>query len=1350
MNKGHGLFAGTFLAGAFLFHTGGGPPAESRNLPARQVEGLSVLVQDPRAQSVVRGEGPWLASCRYWAPSKDSTATRAADSGSDGGRSQAALGKNKDTSATSETRGELQDDRACSAGMNERWGIPEPGSHDVESPQIRTAIAIVPDPVHTHLSLGFDRTIQVLLQAAGDNGYLSSYYWLPWRTGHGSWQPDASSGKELAQAEARERQPGLIILKPNVDPKGDDLSLSSSYYKVIYVFLVAETPTEGVDGFQFQNALSYQSQIQKIAGSNSADSAGGSNATIIGPTYSGSAASLRAAIEKGCPPGQAQCPAAFDVFGSTQTVLSVGELMSSGNGNPSRVNYFSFAAHVSYNMEEFLKQAVASGYDPARIAVLSEDGTVFGSNGLAYRGRMDRVANSENESTEQKKNDPEKFDPDGKVLYMHFPREIAVLRNKSVGSDPFPITSGNAPSPYLHFSVKDSNGQDSVLQFSPEHSPLSQESQLMAIARELNGRRSKVVAISASDPLDEIFLARFFRRTCPDARLVFVQSDLLMARDVDVLPYVGSITVSPYSFMTKLFRTQGIGGARVYTDTGSEAYYNAASFSFWRQRTNQNPGRQSSAAKPSPERVPLEGYRFDATETYLRPPALWVTTLGSDGYYPLGLVHPCPNDSTKNNPIFNRLMPQVRFDDRKRPIASDQPCDLSQANSRVKLPVDRCTVPAAHPALQWEALCGLVIILCIFHAVVIRSAKYDSSLTHDLDVQNNDQPHRRSVYIRFSTSMLASMALVLAIPLFVMEIIVPFSALSLGEAALTLVSGLVALRAGFRATRGNCEWRKVQSPANATSSALFRGATLLRNWISANVYSVFNAMAAATILLIPALWTYICMNNTHHGTRLRPLHYCDSAGLSFAFRCLHPLNGVSPLIPVLLLLFGWYLWGLFQTWRMCFSESKRPRLPKRLNGGSDVSLFVSDESLNHAGDPDSFGLYKRLGCLLVTRGLIRWLLDSQNAGMDLAIAAGYLVAAGWFSLASPFRSIDHLMSSVGNCWSCPYEILIGLLFFPLFWCACSGWLRLILVWASLKNELLVPLENFPLRFAFSKLQGKGWMTVLSRVGMDEQRRDLDRCVESMRQMLHLTDLKRSLSKDQRDRLEKASRPFLRSNLPPAMQNPERPRNFTDTEQVEMNMAAFSEELLSCVLIPFWENERTGLVESDDAESFPLKARRSESEADASRLPVELHAGHSSEYPRRILAAEEFLAMRYMTLIRAVLGNMRYMMLFFSITFVLTIVAWNSYPFQPREMGDWLFTSVLLVLSLGMVWIFAQMHRDPILSRVTATRQNELGWDFYVRIISFGAIPILTWLAYQFPEVGSTLYNLVQPGASAFK
>jgi hypothetical protein len=134
----------------------------------------------------------------------------------------------------------------------------------------------------------------------------------------------------------------------------------------------------------------------------------------------------------------------------------------------------------------------------------------------------------------------------------------------------------------------------------------------------------------------------------------------------------------------------------------------------------------------------------------------------------------------------------------------------------------------------------------------------------------------------------------------------------------------------------------------------------------------------------------------------------------------------------------------------------------------------------------------------------------------------------------------------------------------------------------------------------------------------------------------------------------------------------------------------------------------------------------------------------------IRVAEEFLAIRYVSLIRAVLVNMRYLLVFVSAVFVLTIVAWNSYPFQPRQSIDEAFTGLLVLLGAGVTWIFVQMHRNPILSRITNTSANELGFDFYVRLVSFGAVPVLTWLAYQFPELGGTLFKFIQPGLEVIK
>jgi hypothetical protein len=42
-------------------------------------------------------------------------------------------------------------------------------------------------------------------------------------------------------------------------------------------------------------------------------------------------------------------------------------------------------------------------------------------------------------------------------------------------------------------------------------------------------------------------------------------------------------------------------------------------------------------------------------------------------------------------------------------------------------------------------------------------------------------------------------------------------------------------------------------------------------------------------------------------------------------------SGVSPVVPVLLLLFSWYLWAFFQTWRLRFSDDATPGFCPRVH-----------------------------------------------------------------------------------------------------------------------------------------------------------------------------------------------------------------------------------------------------------------------------------------------------------------------------------------------------------------------------------------------------------------------------------
>ena len=74
---------------------------------------------------------------------------------------------------------------------------------------------------------------------------------------------------------------------------------------------------------------------------------------------------------------------------------------------------------------------------------------------------------------------------------------------------------------------------------------------------------------------------------------------------------------------------------------------------------------------------------------------------------------------------------------------------------------------------------------------------------------------------------------------------------------------------------------------------------------------------------------------------------------------------------------------------------------------------------------------------------------------------------------------------------------------------------------------------------------------------------------------------------------------------------------------------------------------------------------------------------------------------------------------------------------------------ILIVALA-AFVIAQMSRDTTLSHITNTTPGELGWDFWVRITSFVAIPLLSLLSAQFPQIGRFLFSWAQPALNTFK
>jgi hypothetical protein len=1261
------------------------------------------------AEKPETGEGPWLASCRYWAVVRTNEPHPAKTTPPTVGFKLKPSATGIEGSITG-----LSESPATCEKNHDSWGIPSKNSSP--TPEIHAIIATVTDPVHSHLALEFDRSIDAILQAAADNGYLASSYWLPWPSP--SLQPISAqpSASDQAAQRKRELQPGLIILKYSPVANDPD-AVVTSFYRVIYLFLVAESPALGMNGEQLRNALQHEAKLHYDYRASLSMSKLSNELAFIGPHWSGSASSLRQALAsaasgtgilaKNAVPtsNPKSIPKISKIVGAGATSSEVAQCEINGPPLPAplKIQYISFGEDTRYE-ENQLRGAFyeSDRNDSGKTAILGEDNTVFGVSNLADDDQH-RIAS--------KLCAPEQNPPaSDKPLYIHFPREISLLRNAQSNSS---TSSSQPPSPYLTLSLKDPGSDDLISKFSSTQTALSQEAQLMEIERRLQKLHVRHILISSSNVLDQIFLARELRRACPNASIIFYNGgDLLVERDVDNAPYIGSLTVSPYGLFTfdPAFHNSIRSPAerRVFSDARGAALYNAASYIFWLH----------SEYPQKPDNPPLTStFRKAGTPPQQQFP-LFVTAVGIDGYYPLGILSPCASDSTA---ILTNI-----YGEKTPPCIDD------------KTPIPTPSLPSAVPSMAWYVFCCFVFALNVTHAIAMQMASYWSEWTRDLAVKQNDQPRRRAVYIHIGNSMLISMALVLTIPWFIVGRLTRETSWPWCVAALTLLSALVA-----------------------TVFTLFRTGHYLRkpkhftDGHQVTLYPFFNLLAVLAVIVVFTLMLCICLqDHSSLGTTY--------AGYFFSYRCLHPISGISPIIPILLLLFAWYLWAGSQTARLRFSSMNRPRLPERVSSTSSYPLYVTDQSLQYGKSKISHYLVENIDSLLITRtlaqrftgwqpGVLNWVLGLTYFGLFMTCAFG-------LHIESLGRFLHFGQFPYGSLTA--YEWLIAIFFYPLVMIALSGWCRVLLIWSELKSGLLEPLERMPFRLAFSRISEVDWVTMLSQSGLSIRWRDMARSTESIRQIMHAVKIVQRAGPVGSQSLKAAEAALNRQITQlllylriPDESNPEfgheRIKNEKGediefdlpSEQCERDLcfiyalenrfAGFSEKLLQHVLIPYWDKKRIGLVNEVDLESVP---NVSPTEPD----PPEIHL------------AEEFLVIRYIAFIRIVLVNIRHLMLFVSLAFVLAIVGWNSYPFQPRQQLDWCFTILMLCLGTGFVWVFAQMHRNPILSRITSTTPGELGSDFYLRLITFGAVPVLTWLAYQFPEFGGGLFRLLQPSLEVAK
>jgi hypothetical protein len=1183
-----------------------------------------------------------------------------------------------------------------------RWCFPEGGAH------YRFLFATVPDPVDTHLALDFDRRIEAILDAAQASGFSYDRYWLPWEPGYVPLE-DNSEGHRKILHQLRSEQPGLLLLRrlpvPNSGPGGATSDQNSDAQKIdqkpeiLFVFLIGETPTAGIHRLQFANAMRYMKEIDRSQYDPQDPRILTSPVRVLGPSFSGSAYSLLSFLEQyKCKSGQC-----FHLVSSSATRRGSLDAL-----HASKIIELKEVMHDDdYSLTHFLDFVKRLGFTPWEVALLTEDTTEY--------GQVEDT--SSDPAGGQAKDTGQPLKPLQKVLTITFPRELAQLRNAY--PDPKALSPGgkNIPIPQqgLTLTLKGSpTSQDDVPAFSGQQLPLSQEAVLLNIATTLRREQIRFVGIFATDIFDTLFLSRFLRSECPNIRIFIVQSDLMMTRASEEIPLQGALAITTYPLI------------------GRNQYWTASSRDRFRKRNLLSSATTQSTYNATivllSEMMPPCKCEKDRANTTL-PEEKIDKAADTAASCQAGVSCKCANPyghgtlleyssplrpAQDRPPLWltvigrNGYLPLALLDEeggeegtpngatdtaqnkKKWEIWHSNQSVSNQSKSRYGLcRTSEGALRCEPPSLLWTLILGVTCCWSLLYVAAVWLAVAAQRLT------NKGKSEPKWLYRRWWLEDFAIMQ-------------------GNGDETTTdktrpdkthersfylLMESLVA--AAMVLIISAPWWRTESSPFVPGFSVAFvfiwlspvAVACLLTTagYLSAKFYGSrpkekFSYRLVWTVIGW-ALFVVLCI------LWIRICYGTSSVALFFDYRSLDLASSASPVTPIVLLLAGFCVWARIHMQRLRFSETRRPCLP----AGSDSY----DPAAGVASDFEN----------AVCEFHDRWLFLSSLALFVIA-----------FFLLRPMR----FLRSLEGVW---FDTLYIILFAVLYYAIVSNWIRFLAGWCHLR-QFLRRVEGLPLRFAFNRLAREfSWAPIWKRGGTRRTYAVFTRSNDYLQVLAHsdVALLNEQKFKDAFDGVTTGTEVLLKNDAQGRWDDASAVKKLQD------NLTTAADELIKNRLQQHWDEAKPEFlqepVHKEGEKGYPENETADE---EAVRL------------------AEDYVALRYLAFIRYASLQLRNLLGFLTTAFILSLISVRSYPFQePRSIG-WTITLIFAVLGAGIVLVFAEMDKDHVLSRLSNTRPDKLDREFFLRVISFGALPLLTVIASQFPSVGRFLFSWVQPGLEALR
>jgi hypothetical protein len=1191
--------------------------------------------------------------------------------------------------------------------------------------QLKFVIAILPDPVHTHLPVLFDQFAVAIQEGAQDEKYDFDSSWLPWDEEQTPYALLADEKASNLEKGLKESQPGIILFRkaldcpeavenPNPDcketwgpsAKKDEDALSSSYRQGLIVFVVGEDATHGIHKEQFRNALTWIMALQPKTDK-------GKPLGILGPTFSGSLTSVAQILSEQNTITQLD-------LGQTRNSQQLAIYSGSVSSNPAaKAFHNTFASHVLFhsfvqNDDEILRRfckyikAEQRGFESGRVAIISEDETAYGKSGMKTEER---------ETHRRKENDQDAC-PDN-ALKLYYPRDISALRSAYQTKSLFdmgtsPQTSDNKRAS-LPTDLADAAGKvhDSIRSYGGNQTPLTQEAFLLEIVAALRELHTRYILLRSSNTLDQLFLTNFLRRSYPDGRIVIFGSDLMFIRERGATGLSGTMALSTYPLfplerdwtehqsLTAADRTFG-------ADTTEGTY---VAFRLLLNDSSLNDGtldatrchvidKDEGKNKDDSLFLPPISCRTDPPIPDYSPP-FWTLAdqCGERKNANTGEQCPYPGPATWLSVIgVNRFWPMAALTESalKTPLDSSRRM-LDLENERGS---ERKTEPGGRPEMPLGMKVFLLILLAfsLFHAWCCWSGSFTAKPAFRAHFASTGE--WRHTFLIFSGSCcVAFLAIVAGWGCGVFSR--PAAGLTYPWPALACTT-FVCLTAWF---------------------AILANRDLPRDGLNLpgmndEAFTAWNYRA--TGLLISAIAVFCLIFVVPIELALLP----ENRALSY-WRAMHLASGVSPLVPIFAILIGFYLSFWLTLHGLALFGPDCPCLPPK------EKLAIKDAA---GKDRDFFRMFSQE--------------DAAARIEQAALPLNWKIGTSALCLVVLFFAVACLLAQgipVRSLGAQNYAIIF------LVWldicCSLSiieTW-RLYQIWNELRR-LLTFLDRLPLRRTLASLRGFSWGSVWKMSGnvLDVRYKLISRQTECMNHtIVSLQEFARVSSDPEELLAARNSLDALTEMHKSGIKFAEwysinyansRVRDLRSFRDFQKNIASASGTLLSQLLVPAWRKEKVSLIVG--------RASEEKEEATPTAPP---QAGQE-----HIRNAEEFVCLNYLGFVQNVLGRLRTMAMTIMVLLVASTVAMSTYPFDPRQALSAVLIALFIIVGVVIVKVYADMHRDATLSHVTNTKPGELGLEFWFKIVGFGFAPLAGLLTRVFPGITDFVFSWLQPGISSLK